>query len=142
MPVGAYGGRRGDYGNGGTGRPSTYVYQAGTFCGNPLSMTAGIHTLKRLKAPGNYEHLNKITSEPIQGIIEAGKKAEHAICDGYISGIFGLKDLFTTMTMQKGVTLQSLEGFIEEYCWRKVHTFLLHSLRLGLQAWHILLKTS
>ncbi|KAL4559812.1 hypothetical protein LXL04_031958 [Taraxacum kok-saghyz] len=86
LPVGAYGG----------GReimemvaPAGPMYQAGTLSGNPLAMTAGIHTLKRLKQAGSYEYLDKITSELIGGILEAGKKAGHAMCGGYISGMFG-----------------------------------------------------
>ncbi len=65
------------------------MYQAGTLSGNPLAMTAGIQTLKRLKEPGSYEYLDKITGELIHGILDAGKKAGHAICGGYISGMFG-----------------------------------------------------
>ncbi|KAJ6676443.1 GLUTAMATE-1-SEMIALDEHYDE 21-AMINOMUTASE [Salix viminalis] len=49
----------------------------------------GIHTLKRLQEPGSYEYLEKITSELVQGIIDAGKKTGHAICGGNISGMFG-----------------------------------------------------
>lgn len=86
LPVGAYGGRREIME---MVAPAGPMYQAGTLSGNPLAMTAGIHTLERLKQPGSYEHLNKITSDLIQGIIDAGKKAGHAICGGYISGMFG-----------------------------------------------------
>ncbi|PQM43176.1 glutamate-1-semialdehyde 2 1-aminomutase chloroplastic-like [Prunus yedoensis var. nudiflora] len=86
LPVGAYGGRREIME---LVAPAGPMYQAGTLSGNPLAMTAGIHTLKRLKEPGSYEYLNKITSELIQGIIDSGKKAGHAICGGYISGMFG-----------------------------------------------------
>ncbi|KAA8540658.1 hypothetical protein F0562_024423 [Nyssa sinensis] len=86
LPVGAYGGRREIME---MVAPAGPMYQAGTLSGNPLAMTAGIHTLKRLKEPGSYEYLNKITSELIQGIVDAGKRAGHAICGAYISGMFG-----------------------------------------------------
>ncbi|PON77222.1 Tetrapyrrole biosynthesis, glutamate-1-semialdehyde aminotransferase [Parasponia andersonii] len=86
LPVGAYGGRREIME---MVAPAGPMYQAGTLSGNPLAMTAGIHTLKRLKEPGSYEYLNKITSELIQGILDAGKKAGHTISGGYISGMFG-----------------------------------------------------
>lgn len=39
--------------------PSGPVYQAGTLSGNPLAVTAGIETLKRLKKPGTYEQLEQ-----------------------------------------------------------------------------------
>lgn len=86
LPVGAYGGRREIME---MVAPAGPMYQAGTLSGNPLAMTAGIHTLKRLKEPGTYDYLNKITSELIQGILDAGKNAGHAMCGGYISGMFG-----------------------------------------------------
>ncbi|KAK0590630.1 hypothetical protein LWI29_029689 [Acer saccharum] len=86
LPVGAYGGRR-DIME--MVAPAGPMYQAGTLSGNPLAMTAGIHTLKRLKEPGTYEYLDKITGELVQGIVDAGKKAGHAICGGYIRGMFG-----------------------------------------------------
>jgi len=65
------------------------MYQAGTLSGNPLAMTAGIETLKRLQQPGSYEHLDKITKKLINGILDAAKEAGHAVCGGYISGMFG-----------------------------------------------------
>ncbi|CAI9755285.1 unnamed protein product [Fraxinus pennsylvanica] len=86
LPVGAYGGKREIME---MVAPAGPMYQAGTLSGNPLAMTAGIHTLKRLKQPGTYDYLNTITSELIQGIVDAGKNAGHAICGGYISGMFG-----------------------------------------------------
>ncbi|GLT83817.1 hypothetical protein SLE2022_020870 [Rubroshorea leprosula] len=86
LPVGAYGGRREIME---MVAPAGPMYQAGTLSGNPLAMTAGIHTLKRLQLPGTYEYLNKITGELVEGIINAGKKTGHAIYGGYISGMFG-----------------------------------------------------
>ncbi|XP_057466207.1 glutamate-1-semialdehyde 2,1-aminomutase 2, chloroplastic-like [Actinidia eriantha] len=86
LPVGAYGGRREIME---MVAPAGPMYQAGTLSGNPLAMTAGIHTLKRLKQPGNYQYLDKITSELVQGIIDAAKRAGHAICGGSIYGMFG-----------------------------------------------------
>ncbi|CAN1240640.1 Glutamate-1-semialdehyde 2,1-aminomutase 2, chloroplastic [Linum grandiflorum] len=87
LPVGAYGGRREIME---MVAPAGPMYQAGTLSGNPLAMTAGIHTLKRLQQePDSYEHLDKITGKLVQGILEAGKKAGHAVCGGYIRGMFG-----------------------------------------------------
>ncbi|KAK2965721.1 hypothetical protein RJ640_022248 [Escallonia rubra] len=86
LPVGAYGGRREIME---MVAPAGPMYQAGTLSGNPLAMTASIHTLKRLKEPGQYDYLDKITGELVQGILNAGKKAGHAVCGGYISGMFG-----------------------------------------------------
>ncbi|XWS37081.1 hypothetical protein CRYUN_Cryun19dG0012200 [Craigia yunnanensis] len=83
----SYGGaQEGDYGDGGTSRANVPGW---TLSGNPLAMTAGLQTLKRLLEPGTYEYLDKITGELVQGILDAGKKTGHAICGGYISGMFG-----------------------------------------------------
>uniref|UniRef100_A0A2N9EXZ3 Glutamate-1-semialdehyde 2,1-aminomutase n=1 Tax=Fagus sylvatica TaxID=28930 RepID=A0A2N9EXZ3_FAGSY len=86
LPVGAYGGRKEIME---MVAPAGPMYQAGTLSGNPLAMTAGIHTLKRLQKPGTYEYLDKITGELVRGIVDAGKKAGHAMCGGYIRGMFG-----------------------------------------------------
>ncbi|KAE8688097.1 Glutamate-1-semialdehyde 2,1-aminomutase [Hibiscus syriacus] len=86
LPVGAYGGRR-DIME--MVAPAGPMYQAGTLSGNPLAMTAGIHTLKRLIEPGTYEYLDKITGELVRGILDTGKKTGHAICGGHICGMFG-----------------------------------------------------
>merc|ERR1719432_599745 len=81
LPVGAYGGRK-DIME--MVAPAGPMYQAGTLSGNPLAMTAGIETLKRLKAPGSYEHLDRITKKLIDGILQAGREAGHAVSGGHI----------------------------------------------------------
>jgi glutamate-1-semialdehyde 2,1-aminomutase len=86
LPVGAYGGRR-DIME--LVAPAGPMYQAGTLSGNPLAMAAGIKTLEILKRPGSYQHLEKITSKLIQGILDAAKEHGHDACGGSISGMFG-----------------------------------------------------
>lgn len=86
LPVGAYGGRR-DIME--LVAPAGPMYQAGTLSGNPLAMAAGIKTLEILKRPGSYEHLEKITSKLIAGILSAAKEFGHPACGGSISGMYG-----------------------------------------------------
>jgi len=86
LPVGAYGGRADIMAE---VAPAGPMYQAGTLSGNPLAMTAGIKTLEILSRPGSYEHLDKITSKLINGILDAGREAGHDVCGGSISGMFG-----------------------------------------------------
>ena len=86
LPVGAYGGRK-DIME--MVAPAGPMYQAGTLSGNPLAMAAGIKTLEILKRPGSYEHLEKITSKLISGILEAGKEFGHDVCGGSISAMGG-----------------------------------------------------
>ncbi|DBB00157.1 hypothetical protein WJX77_003286 [Trebouxia sp. C0004] len=86
LPVGAYGGRA-DIMK--MVAPAGPMYQAGTLSGNPLAMTAGLKTLEILDRPGAYEHLEKITGRLIEGILQAGRDAGHAVTGGHISGMYG-----------------------------------------------------
>ena len=86
LPVGAYGGRK-DIME--LVAPAGPMYQAGTLSGNPLAMAAGIKTMEILKRPGSYEHLDKMSSKLVAGILQAGKDAGHAVCGGHIRGMFG-----------------------------------------------------
>ena len=54
LPVGAYGGSREIMNN---IAPAGPIYQAGTFSGNPLAMTAGLVTLRRLRDKSVYDRL-------------------------------------------------------------------------------------
>merc|ERR1711972_869220 len=86
LPVGAYAGKKEIME---MVAPAGPMYQAGTLSGNPLAMTAGIETMKILKQPGTYEQLDSKTERLINGILEAGKEAGHAVTGGHISGMFG-----------------------------------------------------
>lgn len=72
LPVGAYGGRREIIEK---IAPLGGVYQAGTLSGNPLAMSAGIATLKRLKEPGTYEKLEEKTARLVGEIHKSAEKA-------------------------------------------------------------------
>jgi glutamate-1-semialdehyde 2,1-aminomutase len=86
LPVGAYGGRKDIMA---MVAPSGPMYQAGTLSGNPLAMTAGIETMKKLKQAGVYEELERKSKKLVDGIVAAGKKHGHAICGDYAGGMFG-----------------------------------------------------
>ncbi len=70
LPVGAYGGKREIMEN---IAPAGTVYQAGTLSGNPLAMTAGIETLKKL-TPASYDHFMKLGDQLEAGFREAAEK--------------------------------------------------------------------
>ena len=72
LPVGAYGGPRKLME---LIAPSGPVYQAGTLSGNPLAVTAGIETLRRLAAPGLYERLDQRAAMLADGLRAAAQKA-------------------------------------------------------------------
>ena len=71
LPVGAYGGKR-DIMR--CVAPEGDVYQAGTLSGNPLAVTAGIATLKKLTEPGVYERLESRAAALAEGLAAATQK--------------------------------------------------------------------
>ncbi len=69
LPVGAYGGSRKIMEH---VAPAGTIYQAGTLSGNPLAMTAGIATLRKL-TPKSYEHFIKLGDQLEEGFRAAAK---------------------------------------------------------------------
>jgi glutamate-1-semialdehyde 2,1-aminomutase len=71
LPVGAYGASR-DIMN--HIAPAGNIYQAGTLSGNPLAMTAGLTTLRRLRDPSLYERLERAGERLTRGLAEAARE--------------------------------------------------------------------
>jgi glutamate-1-semialdehyde 2,1-aminomutase len=65
LPVGAYGGSREVMRN---IAPTGPIYQAGTLSGNPLAMTAGLLTLRRLKDESIYAELERRSAQLCDGL--------------------------------------------------------------------------
>ena len=65
LPVGAYGGSRELMRN---IAPTGSIYQAGTLSGNPLAMTAGLLTLRRLKDENIYAELERRSAQLCDGL--------------------------------------------------------------------------
>ncbi len=72
LPVGAYGGSRELMRN---IAPVGTIYQAGTLSGNPLAMTAGLLTLRRLRDPRIYEQLERSSAKLCEGLSRAAAEA-------------------------------------------------------------------
>ena len=72
LPVGAYGGSREIMNH---TAPAGPVYQAGTLSGNPLSMTAGLVTLRRLRDKTVYERLENSSRRLCEGLARAAQDA-------------------------------------------------------------------
>ncbi len=70
--------------------PSGKVYQAGTFSGNPLSLTAGLETIKALESEG-YEGLNAKGEQLRNGLREI--LAEHHM-DDQVQGTASMFQIF------------------------------------------------
>jgi len=86
LPVGAYGGKKEIME---LVAPAGPMYQAGTLSGNPLAMTAGIETLKRLSEPGVHAELERMGQMLVDGILAAGEKHGHKMSGGVAGGMFG-----------------------------------------------------
>jgi len=69
LPVGAYGASREIMNH---IAPAGPVYQAGTLSGNPLSMTAGLVTLRRLRDRTVYERLETASKKLCDGLASIG----------------------------------------------------------------------
>ena len=72
LPVGAYGGSREIMNN---IAPAGPVYQAGTLSGNPLSMTAGLVTLRRLRNTSVYDQLEATSKKLCDRLAAAAQEA-------------------------------------------------------------------
>ena len=72
LPVGAYGASRELMNH---IAPAGPIYQAGTLSGNPLSMTAGLVTLRRLRDKSVYERLNNTSRKLCEGLSAAASDA-------------------------------------------------------------------
>jgi len=91
MPVGAFGGRRDVMER---LAPLGPVYQAGTLSGNPVSMAAGLATLRLLSAPGFHARLQARTGLLMERLAGAAAKAGVALATNHVCGMFGF--FFTT----------------------------------------------
>ncbi|HKR00905.1 MAG TPA: glutamate-1-semialdehyde 2,1-aminomutase [Pyrinomonadaceae bacterium] len=72
LPVGAYGASKEIMQH---IAPAGSVYQAGTLSGNPLAMTAGLVTLKRLRDPAVYSQLERAGRRLTDGLRRAAREA-------------------------------------------------------------------
>src|SRR6185295_11832557 len=80
LPVGAYGGRKEIMD---LIAPLGPVYQAGTLSGNPLAVSAGIETLRQLKARGVYKKLEEKSAALAKGIGDDGCSAQCKLEKGW-----------------------------------------------------------
>jgi glutamate-1-semialdehyde 2,1-aminomutase len=87
LPVGAFGGRREIMAQ---LAPEGPVYQAGTLSGNPLSVAAGIATLRALRQPRVYERLEELSAALEQGLREALAKSGLRGCINRVGSMFTL----------------------------------------------------
>jgi glutamate-1-semialdehyde 2,1-aminomutase len=87
MPVGAFGGRRDIMEK---LAPVGPVYQAGTLSGNPVAVSAGLETLRRVLEPGFFDRLESTTRQLLEGLEREARAAGIAFSTAGAGGMFGL----------------------------------------------------
>ncbi|WP_413457735.1 glutamate-1-semialdehyde 2,1-aminomutase [Herbaspirillum huttiense] len=87
LPVAAFGGRAEVMKH---LAPLGGVYQAGTLSGNPVTVAAGMATLKIIQQPDFYPHLTTQTRKLADGLAAAAKAAGVSFAADAIGGMFGL----------------------------------------------------
>ncbi len=111
LPVGAYGGSKEIMKH---MAPAGTVYQAGTLSGNPLAMTAGVETLKKL-TPESYAYFNKLGDQLEAGFRAAAEKYQipHTVNRaGSMIGFFLTNENVTNFEAANG---SDLDLFAEYY---------------------------
>jgi glutamate-1-semialdehyde 2,1-aminomutase len=86
MPVGAFGGRADVMAR---LAPVGPVYQAGTLSGNPVAVSAGLATLKRVLAPGFFDRLSATTRQLVEGLAREARAAGVPFAFDSEGGMFG-----------------------------------------------------
>ncbi|MBV8125519.1 MAG: glutamate-1-semialdehyde 2,1-aminomutase [Paucibacter sp.] len=87
LPVAAFGGRAEVMKH---LAPLGGVYQAGTLSGNPVTVAAGMATLKIIQQPDFYTNLGRQTRKLADGLAAAAKAAGVSFAADAIGGMFGL----------------------------------------------------
>jgi glutamate-1-semialdehyde 2,1-aminomutase len=87
MPVGAFGGRRDVMEKLAPGGP---VYQAGTLSGNPVAVSAGLATLRKVLQDGFFDRLAHTTRALLEGLEAEARRAGVAFSTASAGGMFGM----------------------------------------------------
>ncbi len=108
MPLGAFGGRCDIMEK---IAPLGPVYQAGTLSGNPLSVAAGLVTLKKIATPGFYEALAAKTQSLVDGLSTAAEQHGVSFSAQSVGGMFGVYFAATPPTSYAEVMACDKEAF-------------------------------
>ncbi len=87
LPVGAFGGKREVMEH---IAPLGPVYQAGTLSGNPISMAAGLATLKLIQTEGFHDKLAATAEKLAIGLKQVADEAGIPMTTSHVGGMFGL----------------------------------------------------
>lgn len=118
LPIGAFGGKSQIMS---LLSPEGPVYQAGTFSGNPMSMSAGLITLKILQDTNPYDKLEELTQRLCRGIRERQERRGYKIKINSTGSLFSIffteKDVVdykTARTQRSGLFRKLYRGLLKE----------------------------
>ena len=86
LPVGAYAGKQEIMEQ---VAPAGTTYQAGTLSGNPLAMTAGLATIKKLLEPGHFDRIQANTTDLVEGIQREAQRVGVPLQAAHAGTMFG-----------------------------------------------------
>ena len=91
------------------------MYQAGTLSGNPLAVTAGLETLRLLRAPGVYQKLEARSAELADGLKAAAHQAKipytQTRVGSMLGGFFTAKPVVDYASAQRADTRRYAQFF-------------------------------
>ena len=108
LPVGAYGGRKEIMS---FIAPEGPVYQAGTLSGNPISMSAGIATLKQLKNDKVYSHLKEISKYLSDGLKNISEMHSYPLIVNEYCSMIGIFCTDNTINSFKDITKTCIDNY-------------------------------
>ena len=108
LPVGAYGGSNEIMS---FIAPEGPVYQAGTLSGNPVSMSAGIATLKQLKNDKVYSYLKEISKYLSDGLKNISEIHSYPLIVNEYCSMIGIFCTENTVNSYKDITKNCVENY-------------------------------
>jgi len=91
--------------------PLGAVYQAGTLSGNPVTVAAGLATLRLVQEAGFHERLSTQTGKLMTGLERAATAAGVPFCSDSVGGMFGLYFTPTRPQRLADVSASDIEAF-------------------------------
>jgi glutamate-1-semialdehyde 2,1-aminomutase len=108
LPLGAFGGRAQIMAH---VAPLGAVYQAGTLSGNPLSVAAGLATLKKIGQAGFFDRLSARAHQLCTGLEAQARRHQVPFCAQHVGGLLGIYFSATVPTTYAQVSASDVHAF-------------------------------
>jgi glutamate-1-semialdehyde 2,1-aminomutase len=124
--------------------PQGNVYQAGTFSGNPLSVSGGLATLKALYKENPYPRMHTLTRSLCERIRQAAQKSGYSVRVNFIGPLFSIfftdrevNDYHTAETQDRDAFKKFYHGLLREGIYLSPSGFEANFLSAAHTAWDI-----